>query len=693
MFSVSNTLPRILLVDDDADQITLLHQVLKDIGQTFFEQNSVDALAKAIAIKPDIILLDIQMPGIDGYEVLAQLKRHSETALIPVIFITSSDSVEDQLHCLQDGAVDFIAKPLQPPVVAARVRTQLMLRNREQRLVEVFRHARITLDSIGDAVITTDKECRVTYLNPAAELLVGMSITDAEGLAIEEVMPLRIGEDGPPHVNPLRLAISENRVVGMALNCQMKCQNGRWISVEDSAAPLLSESGEVIGGVIVFGDINESKAMALKMSHALQYDQLTNLPNRFLLMEHLANEIEKAQRFGCKLGLIVLDIKSFKLINEEFGFEFGDVLLKKIAKRLKKQLKNNEMVSRHNADEFMILIPNIGDPTELSNLALSIKENIQPLAQLHSEINNFSINMGLSVFPEDASDAQSLMLHSDAALHRAKMDAVHDGICFYSEEMESHNISRRERYVQIKRAINSKRVVALYQPMVEAKTGKVRAVEALMRISDDEDRLIPPNEFISLAEETRLIIPLGEQMIHLALAQLKQWQSSNVYLTMALNISPVQFLDPHFLPFLLHAIEEHGVSPSQIELEVTESLMLNNLQYVTRDMTQLRQLGITISIDDFGTGYSCLSYLKSLPVDVLKIDRSFVNQLTEDNPDESLVRTIAQLARDIGLQCVAEGVENPFQVQRLQSFGVTSLQGYHFSRPVPATEIELEYLL
>ncbi len=182
-------------------------------------------------------------------------------------------------------------------------------------------------------------------------------------------------------------------------------------------------------------------------------------------------------------------------------------------------------------------------------------------------------------------------------------------------------------------------------------------------------------------------------MIHLALAQLKQWQSSNVYLTMALNISPVQFLDPHFLPFLLHAIEEHGVSPSQIELEVTESLMLNNLQHVSRDLTQLRQLGITISIDDFGTGYSCLSYLKSLPVDVLKIDRSFVNQLTEDNPDESLVRTIAQLAKDIGLQCVAEGVENPFQVKRLQSFGVTSLQGYHFSRPVPATEIELEYLL
>ncbi|HCE2133707.1 TPA: EAL domain-containing protein [Vibrio parahaemolyticus] len=693
MFSVSTSSPRILLVDDDADQITLLHQVLKSIGQVFFEQRSVDAIKRAIDIKPDIILLDIQMPGMNGYEVLALLKDHSETALTPVIVITSNDSIEEQLHCLRDGAADFIAKPLQPPVVAARVRTQLMLRNREQQLVEVFRHARITLDSIGDAVITTDKECKVTYLNPTAELLIGMSISDAEGLVIEDVMPLRIGDDGPPHMNPLRLAISENRVVGMALNCQMKCQNGCWVPVEDSAAPLLSEYGEVIGGVIVFDNINESKAMALKMSHTLQYDQLTDLPNRFLLMEHLANEIEKAQHLKRELGLIVLDINGFKLINEEFGFEYGDILLKKIAHCLKNQVHNNGMVSRHNADEFMILAPELCSPAELSNLALSIKETIQQFAKRHPELNNFSISMGLSVFPEDATDAQSLILHSDAALHRAKIDAIHEGICFYSEEMESHSIARREHYSQIKQAINLKRVVALYQPMIDANTGKVTAVEALMRISDEKGHLIPPIEFISIAEETKLIIPLGEQMIHLALAQLKQMQQTQVHLHMALNISPVQFFDPHFVPFLLHAIEEHGVHPSQIEIEVTENLMLDNLQHVTRDMDQLRQLGITISIDDFGTGYSCLSYLKSLPVDVLKMDRSFVNQLNKDNPDESLVRTIAQLAKDTGLKCVAEGVEDSFQVERLRAFGVTLLQGYYFSRPVPFTDIKLEYPL
>lgn len=693
MFSISGASPRILLIDDDIDQITLLHQVLKAIGQVFFEQNSYNALKQAIAVKPDIILLDIHMPSLNGYEVLALLKNNSATALVPVIFITSHDSVEEQLHCLREGAVDFIAKPLQPSIVAARVWTHLTLRNRQHQLVEVYRHARVTLDSIGDAVITTDKWCRVTYLNPAAELLIGLTLSEAKGKEIEEIMPLRIGHDGPVHISPLRIAIAESRVVGMALNCQMQCQNGQWISVEDSAAPLVSEAGDVIGGVIVFDDINESRAMALKMSHTLQYDQLTNLPNRFLLLEHLETQIEKAQRKRATLGLITVDINRFRLINEEFGFDFGDTLLKKMAQRLKSLFKDDEMVSRHHADEFMILVPEIESPERLSSVAFSIKENAQQFAQLHPEIHNFSVSIGLSVYPDDAIDAHSLMLHAGAALHLAKAEARHDGICFYSNDMESQSISRRANYSQIKQAVRYKRVVALYQPMVNAQTGKTVAVEALMRIQDEYGRLIPPIEFISLAEETRLIIPLGEQMIHLALSQLQAWQQQGFDIRMSLNISPIQFLDPHFLPFLLHSIEDYGVSPSMVELEVTESLMLENLQQVIRDMEQLRKIGISISIDDFGTGYSCLSYLKSLPVDVLKIDRSFVNELSLDNPTGSLVNTIAQLAMGTGLDSVAEGVENHFQAERLRAFGVTLLQGYHLSRPVPAHEIATEYSL
>ncbi|MBB1295510.1 EAL domain-containing protein [Pseudoalteromonas sp. SR41-4] len=691
MFSSNNIPPSILLVDDDASQITILNKALNAIGQVFFEQNGLDALEQATKIRPDVILLDIDMPGMNGHQVLAQLKNNESTCNIPVIFITSYDSVEDQLLCLREGAVDFIAKPLQPDVVAARVRTHLKLRNRERELVEIHQHAQVTLDAIGNSVITTDKDARVTFMNPAAELMTGMSLSDAMGCFIEKVMPLRIGHDGPPHINPVRICLQENRVVGIALNCQMMKQNGHWISVEDSAAPLISQDGDVTGSVIVFDDINESRAMALKMSHTLQYDQLTNLPNRFLLMERLNTKIARSQKNSAKIGLIMFDINRFKLINEEFGFEFGDELLKKIAQRIKSQLQNNETLSRQNADEFMVLVPELERPSDLANLAVMIRDHVMGLTVLQPEILNFSISMGLSVYPDDAVDAQSLLLHADAALHRAKTDPIYDGFCFYSEEMESRFISRRQRYMQLKSAIADNNVIALYQPIVDVDTGSLKAVEALMRIKEQDGSLIPPIEFIPLAEETRLIIPLGKKMIQLAFEQLKQWCNEGLDIRMCLNISPIQFLDPHFVPFLLKAIDDYQVRPKMIELELTESLMLDNLQQVIRDMEQLRIMGISISLDDFGTGFSCLSYLKELPVDVLKIDKSFVAQLSIEKPDETLVKTITTLAQSMGLKSVAEGVESLDQALRLKELGVSYLQGYYFSRPVTANEVRGSY--
>ncbi|MEM5535605.1 EAL domain-containing protein [Neptuniibacter pectenicola] len=689
MFSRTNTQPRILLVDDDANQITLLNNVLKNIGQVFFEQKGCSAVEQAIKTRADIILLDIEMPDLNGHQVLAQLKEHPKTCDIPIIFITSHDSAEDQLRCLEEGAVDFIAKPLQPNIVAARVNTHLMLRNKERELLEVYRHAQVTLNSIGDAVITTGQDCNVTFMNPTAELMTGITLHDALGRPIEEIMPLRIGDDGPIHINPMRICIEENRVAGMALNCQMMKQNGRWISVEDSAAPLISESGQVTGAVIVFDDINESRAMALKMSHTLQYDQLTSLPNRFLLMERLNTEMARSQKNNTNLGLILFNIDRFKLINEEFG----DALLKKIAQRIKAQLSNNETLSRHNADEFMLLVPDLEHPSDLANLAVTIKEQVMQLTALWPEIHNFSMSMGLSVYPNDSLDAQSLMLHADAALLRAKTDSSHEGLCFYSEEMELRFLSRRQRYTQITSAIANQNIVALYQPMINPSTGDLEAVEALMRIKDEDGSLIPPIEFIPLAEETRLIIPLGERMIQLAFTELKHWSDRGRHIRMCLNVSPVQFLDPHFMPFLLDAIDQYKVNPALVELEVTESLMLQNLEQVTRDMQQLRALGISISIDDFGTGFSCLGYLKDLPVDVLKIDKSFIAQLNTQEPDAILVKTITTLTQSMKLKSVAEGVESLDQVQQLQDLGVSLLQGYYFSRPIPANEIKESYPL
>ncbi|EAR10614.1 EAL domain-containing protein [Reinekea blandensis] len=691
--SGSHAPPTLLVIDDDPLQITLLNQIFKDTCQLHFEQDSLQALAVVESIAPDLILLDIEMPGLNGFEVHKLLKQHPQTRTIPVIFITVHSSPEFQVRCLNEGAVDFIIKPLNPKIVEARVRTQLKLKERETTLHNLYRHAAITLDSIGDAVISTDKDGRVRYMNPAAELITGHTNIEAQGRFIEDIMPLRIGHDGPAHVNPLRLAISEKRNVGMAFNCQLRNQRGKWISVEDSASPLISDSGDVIGGVIVFKDIDESRAMVLKMTHSLQHDQLTNLPNRFLLMEHLTAAIATNKGQQTKLGLLQLNIDRFKLINEEFGFAFGDSLLKKVANFLKQQLSGEETLSRHNADEFVILVPKLNDTSELANLALQLKEQLGLFSQTLSGIVNLTACIGLSLYPDDARDAQSLILHADSALKRAKENAIHQGICFYSDEMATQFMTRRKIYKHIKAAVSNQSVITLYQPMVNSQSGRVEAVEALMRISDDEGNIVPPIDFIAIAEDTRLILPLGEQMIVNSLKQQQKWQKAGRNIRICLNISPVQFREPGFVGFLTQTLQTMQIDPRMIELEVTESLMLETHAQLTRDIQTLRDMGITLSIDDFGTGYSSLSYLKDLPVDVLKIDKSFVALAETTEGDTVLIKTIAELANNMGLSSVAEGVETEQQVHYLQNLGISLLQGYYFSKPQPAEDVLFEYPL
>ncbi|WP_345878589.1 two-component system response regulator [Shewanella algae] len=693
MFSYNVAPCRILMIDDDVDQINLLHQALKQIGQVFFESNSIDAVERALSVVPDVILLDIEMPEMNGFEVFDKIKLEPSLSNASIIFITSHNSVEEQLKCLERGAADFISKPLQPSVLAARVKSQIGIKQKEKELIALNRHARVTLDSIGDAVITTDNKGVVTYLNQAAELLIGINASNAINQPIEAIMPLKIGEQGPSHPNPIKLAIQDRRVVGMAINCKMQRQDGSWIDIEDSASPLVSDENEVVGGVLIFKDINQSRAMALKMSHVLQHDQLTSLPNRFLFVERLDDELKVAAKSNKKLGLILLDIDRFRLFNEEFGFDYGDALLRKIANRIQSELIDEQIVSRHNADEFMILVPNLKDPSELINFALLIKQTILELTVKHPEIHSFTLSIGLSLYPDDALTSESLMFHADNALHRAKLEPQHDGVCFYSEDLETRLVARRQNISQLKNVITYNKVTAYYQPLIEPKTGKTIAVEALMRIIDEDNNVLLPRDFIEMAEETRLIIPLGEQLIRQALAQLKNWNKNSITLRLCLNVSPIQFVDPSFLPFLLNALEEYEVNPATIELEVTESLMLQNMQHVIQDMVQLRKLGVSISVDDFGTGYSCLSYLRDLPIDVLKIDRSFVAQINESSPKDALVCTITNLANEMGLQSVAEGVETQFHAQRLRELGVTLLQGYYFSKPVPAQDIKAEYPL
>lgn len=690
MFTSDGPSKKILIVDDDSNQVVILSQILKEIGDVYFELDGLAALITAKKSKPDIILLDIDLPYLNGLEVIDKLKENKSTRNIPIIFITSHNTIEGQLDCLKKGAVDYIAKPLHPRIVAARVKLHLALQAKGRQIAELFQHSKIALDAIGDAVITTDKNCRITFMNPTAELIIGILFNQARGKLIEEIMPLRVGFDKTPHINPLRISIQDNRIVGLAINCQIQKQNGQWIAIHNSSAPLVSDTNEVVGGVIVFNEPNSSD---MKMTHTIQYDQLTNLPNRFLFLERLNAHIDDSYKNKSKLGLILIDINKFKFINEEYGFEFGDQLLKDIAVRIKIKLSNNEILSRHNADEFILLVPKIEDPKTLADLAESIKGTILGITEDYPSIDSLSVSMGLSIYPDDANNSESLLLHAGSALQRAKKQISDDNYCFYSADMELQDITRRKIYSRIKSAIITDDIVSLYQPIIDVNTGKTVAVEALMRIKNEDGGLIPPLDFIPLAEETKLIIPLGEIMILLCFKQLRSWVDRGMNIRMCINISPVQFTSPKFFLFLMKSIKKYKIDPRMIELEVTESLMLKDLSKVIIEMNKLKEIGITISIDDFGTGFSCLSYLKKLPINVVKIDKSFVSDISEFISDEVLVKTIITLAKSMKFQTIAEGVESTNQANRLRELGVSYLQGYIFSRPVVADEIKKEYVI
>lgn len=690
MFGISRSAQKILLVDDDPNQIVFLNKTLENIAAVHFALNGRDALDMAIELQPDLVLLDIEMPGCDGFEVCRLLRADVRTAGITVIFLTGHTETDVQLQCFQAGGVDFIGKPFQPEVVGARVRTHLRLRQKERELIEAHQHARVTLKSIGDAVITSDLDGVVTYMNPVAESMIGLSCEQAVGLQVEQVMPLRVGGDGRPHINPLRLALRERRVVGMAMDCEMLSRKGHWIPVEDSAAPLMSERGEVLGGVIVFHDVSEARAMALKMSHLAHYDQLTNLPNRILLVDRIETAISDARRAGRRMGVLVINIDHFKLINTEFGFAFGDRVLQDLSSAFQNVLMKGETLSRHNNDGFIVVVPDIDQLSQLADLAVVIQSATLQVATASADLSDLTVSQGISVFPDDAGDQETLVRHADAAMYKAK--SQHPGTyCFFSTEIDHAIIKRRRTHGLLQAAISQQGVAALYQPLIDAGSGTTVAVEALMRIRCPDGQLLPPADFMELAEETRLIIPLGQLLITRVLEQLQSWHDAGHPIRGCINISAVQFTDPEFWPALRRTIESSRIDPRKIELEVTESLMLHNVSNIAQVMHEMRTLGITVSIDDFGTGYSSLAYLRDLPVDVLKIDRRFVADMTVSRQGETLVRTIVAMAKSIGLDIVAEGVERPEQAAMLRQMEVNLLQGYLYSKPVPGDDIRFAY--
>ena len=443
----------------------------------------------------------------------------------------------------------------------------------------------------------------------------------------------------------------------------------------------------MLGVVLSLRILQQRKRMEERVNHMAYHDELTSLPNRLMLAQRLDQALARHRRAGTQLAILFLDLDRFKVINDSLGHETGDVLLRQVADRLRTQTREGDTVARMGGDEFVVLTENCGTLGHISARAQRLVEQLSAPYVLGSNDCHVTVSIGISIFPADGSDAQALLKAADVAMYRAK-DTGRDSYQFYAAAMNVHTVERLELESDLRHALERNEFLLHYQPKVEVSTGQISGIEALLRWNHPRRGLIPPREFIPLAEETGLIASIGEWVLATACARTKEWQDHGFpKLNVAVNLSARQFSDPMLLHKLTNIIRGSGLDPSSLELEITESLVMSHGASAVALLEKMKSLGVRIAIDDFGTGYSSLAYLKRFPIDTIKVDRSFIRDIPSDSGDMQITRAIIAMAHSLKLRVVAEGVETAEQFKFLRSQRCDTVQGYYFHRPLPEAEL------
>lgn len=553
--------------------------------------------------------------------------------------------------------------------------------HRERELAEV------TLRSIGDAVITTDPQSCISSLNPIAEAMTGWSSEEARGRPIEDVFQLFDATHGQQVANPLRVAIAQNSIVDLAGRTLLRHRHGFDTPVEDSSAPIHDHAGNVIGGVLVFHDVSETRALALKMIHLTQHDTLTGLPNRSQLQDHLAQALAVAHRRQQRAALLYIDIHQFKQVNDQHGHAAGDRVLRAFVAQLQRSLPGDALFSRHAGDEFVVVLPHmdsVGEAASLAQVLLNLGEQTQvdglPELGLH-------LGIGISVYPDDAPDPDSLLQHAEVALAAIRSQGIHS-YRFFTPSMNERARARRGIEAALRQALPRSQLSLYYQPKIHAQSGRIVGAEALLRWHVRGQELYTPDQFIPVAEDTGLILPIGTWVLRQACQQARLWQQQGHRIPVSVNVSPLQFQHADFDDWLDEVLAESRLEAALLELELTERMVMSGGDVSRRLLRRIRQRGVRLALDDFGTGYCSLSYLKHFPIDTLKIDRVFVRDVVDDADTATITGAIIALARRLDKKVVAEGVETDEQAAFLRQAGCTELQGFLFAAPLPVIEFE-----
>jgi diguanylate cyclase (GGDEF)-like protein/PAS domain S-box-containing protein len=538
------------------------------------------------------------------------------------------------------------------------------------------------MDAAGDQIVITDPVGTISFVNAAFERATGYSREEVIGKRAVDLVYADGSRDGDDEVRRAMLAGEpwQGEVMGMR-------KDGTACPEEVTVTPVFGEDGVVEHCIAIKRDITQQKMYEARLDLLAHHDALTGLPNRLLFSDRLSQRIAEARRRGEQVAVMFLDIDRFKLVNDTLGHNAGDRLLAQVGERLKSTIREADTVARMGGDEFTVVLSQGRYAEDASRIARRILDLLANPFHLDDHELYLTASIGISVFPADGSDVETLVRNADAAMYHAK-ERGKNTFHFYTEALNIAAVERMTLESGLRRALEHEELVAYYQPCVDIRTGRIVSVEALVRWRHPDLKLVTPDQFIPLAEETGLIVPIGEWMLRQASAQNKSWQDRGLgHFEVGVNISAKQFQFADLAEVVRTTLADTGLSPEYLVLELTESALMLNPDHAVRVLRGLKKFGVKVFIDDFGTGYSSLSHLKCFPIDAVKIDRSFIRDITKDADDAAIAGAVIAMAHSLKLKVIAEGVETLDQLEFLRSLDCDQMQGYFVSRPAPAEEL------
>jgi diguanylate cyclase (GGDEF)-like protein/PAS domain S-box-containing protein len=691
-------LATVLVADDDDSVRTFVRAALEEVGLEVCEAaNGAQALEQFDLRRPDIVVLDVMMPVLDGYTTCSRLRGSSVGNRVPILMMTGFDDAEAIAGAYEHGATDFITKPLNPTILSHRVR--YMLRGSRTLHALLRSEARLGLAQRIAKIGNWEWQPETGHFTASSELcrLMGLRPQDF-GSTLDAFLQAVHPEDRKRVGEALKRILSDRTPCD--IDHRMMLPNGSDFIVNLQAEAIFDDQVKALTIVGTAQDISERKRSEREIHRLAYYDSLTGLPNRVLFKDRVTQAIAHAKRYHYTLALLFLDLDRFKVINDTLGHNVGDLLLKQVADRLSDSIRHSDSIGRSidgeqghelarlGGDEFTVLLTNLHDVQDASKVARRILEALSRPFSVSGQEIFVTVSVGIAVFPVDGDSVDILLKNSDTAMYHAKEEG-RNNFQYYSNAMNAAASERLRLEGEVRHATEREEFVIYYQPQIDLRSGRIMGAEALVRWQHAQRGLLAPAEFLQAASDTGMIRLIDEWVLRTACRQNRIWQQRGLAIPkVSINVSNSLFHGATLLSAVEDALAETGLTPDHLELELTESIAMRNVDTSIIVLQRLKAIGLQLAIDDFGTGYSSLSYLQRLPVNRVKIDQSFVRDLLSPVQPVMIVRAIIAMAHSLQLEVLAEGVEDERQRSILLAEGCDQAQGYLFGRPMAAADFE-----